>query len=275
RRPRLAGYGGRARVTVWPAARSRSAACSRDARTAGATRAPGDGWRADTAMRSGRRGGSAAADRSSPGWPDRTLRAAAASAAQRASGPNAVRPCKCWLAPPASGTRPGPGFTPTIPQPARRGHPRAPSARRYRRSAARCGTRAAARPVRNENGRVREITGATRVYLHLAHPSAHARTPQVMNAEFARRGVDAVAVSADVAPGDLGGFVRGLRGWRNLAGLSVTMPHKEALASHVDELAGPATLIGAVNVVRREPDGRLVAANTDGSGLVIGLLDAG
>jgi shikimate dehydrogenase len=64
------------------------------------------------------------------------------------------------------------------------------------------------------------ITGATRVYLHLAHPSAHARTPQVMNAEFARRGVDAVAVSADVTPADLGGFARGLCGWRNLAGLS-------------------------------------------------------
>jgi shikimate dehydrogenase len=119
------------------------------------------------------------------------------------------------------------------------------------------------------------ITGATRVYLHLAHPSAHARTPQVMNAEFARRGVDAVAVSADVAPGDLGGFARGLRGWRNLAGLSVTMPHKEALAVHVDELVGPAVLIGAVNVVRREVDGRLVAANTDGQGFVIGLREAG
>jgi hypothetical protein len=122
---------------------------------------------------------------------------------------------------------------------------------------------------------VREITGATRVYLHLAHPSAHGRTPQVMNAEFARRGVDAVAVSADVAPGDLGGFAHGLRGWRNLAGLSVTMPHREALASHVDELAGPAALIGAVNVVRREPDGRLVAANTDGPGFVIGRREAG
>jgi shikimate dehydrogenase len=119
------------------------------------------------------------------------------------------------------------------------------------------------------------ITGATRVYLHLAHPSAHARTPQVMNAEFARRGVDAVAVSADVAPGDLGGFARGLRGWRNLAGLSVTMPHKEALAAHVDELAGPAALIGAVNVVRRESDGRLVGANTDGAGFIIGLHKAG
>ncbi len=119
------------------------------------------------------------------------------------------------------------------------------------------------------------ITGATRVYLHLAHPSAHARTPQVMNAEFARRGVDAVAVCADVAPADLGGFARGLRGWRNLAGLSVTMPHKEALAAHVDELIGAAALVGAVNVVRRESDGRLVAANTDGQGFVIGLRKAG
>jgi shikimate dehydrogenase len=113
------------------------------------------------------------------------------------------------------------------------------------------------------------ITGATRVYLHLAHPSAHARTPQVMNAELARRGVDAVAVSADVAPADLGGFARGLRGWRNLAGLSVTMPHKGSLAAHVDEL------IDAVNVVRRESDGRLVATNTDGQGFVIGLREAG
>jgi len=120
-----------------------------------------------------------------------------------------------------------------------------------------------------------EITGATRVYLHLAHPSAHARTPQVMNAEFARRGVDAVAVSADVAPGDLGAFTGGLRGWRNLAGLSVTMPHKEALTPHVDALAGQAALIGAVNVVRREADGRLVAGNTDGQGFAIGLRGAG
>ncbi len=108
------------------------------------------------------------------------------------------------------------------------------------------------------------ITGATRVHLHLAHPSAYARTPQVMNAEFARRGVDAVAVSADVAPGDLGGFARGLHGWRNLAGLSVTMPYKEALAAHVDELAGPTALIGAVNVVRRESDGRLVGGTPTG-----------
>jgi shikimate dehydrogenase len=78
-----------------------------------------------------------------------------------------------------------------------------------------------------------------------------------------------------VAPGDLGGFVRGLRGWRNLAGLSVTMPHKESLAADVDELIGAAALVDAVNVVRRESDARLVGANTDGAGFVIGLHKAG
>jgi shikimate dehydrogenase len=120
-----------------------------------------------------------------------------------------------------------------------------------------------------------EIAGTTRVYVHLAHPSAHVRTPQVMNAAFARLGIDAVAISADVAPADLGPLVHGLRGWRNLAGLGVTMPHKETITALVDELAGQAALIGAVNAVRREADGRLVGTNTDGAGFVAGLRGAG
>jgi shikimate dehydrogenase len=121
----------------------------------------------------------------------------------------------------------------------------------------------------------REITGTTLLYVHLAHPSVHVHTPQIMNAAFARRAIDAVAVSADVAPADLGALVRGLRGWQNLAGLGVTMPHKEALTTHVDELAGQAALVGAVNAVRRETEGRLVGANADGQGFVAGLSSAG
>jgi Shikimate dehydrogenase substrate binding domain len=42
------------------------------------------------------------------------------------------------------------------------------------------------------------------------------------------------------------------------------MPHKESLAAHVDELIGAAALVGAVNVVRRESDGRLVAPTPTG-----------
>ena len=121
---------------------------------------------------------------------------------------------------------------------------------------------------------IQQVTGNTRVYVHLAHPSSHVQTPQVMNRAFTDREIDAVAISADVAPADLGEVVRGLRRWRNLAGLGVTMPHKQAIAAHMDSLVGQARLIGAVNAVRREPDGGLVSANTDGAGFVAGLRSA-
>lgn len=120
-----------------------------------------------------------------------------------------------------------------------------------------------------------EITGHTRVYAHLAHPSAHVLTPQIFNSAFQARGLDAVTVSIDVSPDDLHDLVGGLRGWRNLAGIGVTMPHKEAIVSDVDEVLGLARFIKAVNNIRREPDGRLIALNTDGIGFVTGLRNAG
>jgi shikimate dehydrogenase len=109
------------------------------------------------------------------------------------------------------------------------------------------------------------------VYAHLAHPSSHVRTPQLFNAAFAARGDDVVAVSIDVDPAGLAVLVDGLRAWRNLAGFGITMPHKEALAALVDDTVGDAARIGAINNVRREPDGRLIGRNTDGEGFLAGL----
>jgi shikimate dehydrogenase len=116
-----------------------------------------------------------------------------------------------------------------------------------------------------------QITGRTRVWVHLAHPSAHVMTPQTFNAAFRERGIDAVAVSIDVAPEGLSTLMRGLRAWRNLVGAGVTMPHKGPITSEVDEVVGLATHIRTVNAIRREPDGRLIGANTDGAGFVEGL----
>jgi shikimate dehydrogenase len=48
-------------------------------------------------------------------------------------------------------------------------------------------------------------------------------------------------------------------------GIGVTMPHKEQIAQACDEVVGLANLMKAVDCVRREPDGGLVGANTDGS----------
>jgi shikimate dehydrogenase len=121
----------------------------------------------------------------------------------------------------------------------------------------------------------KEITGTTGVWVHLAHPSAHVRATSTFNRAFRERGLDVVAVSSDVAPADLPALVRGLRGWRNLAGIGVTMPHKEAIAALCDEVVGLGKLIKSVNAIRREPDGRLIGANTDGSGFLAGFRQAG
>jgi shikimate dehydrogenase len=121
----------------------------------------------------------------------------------------------------------------------------------------------------------REITGKTRVYAHLAHPSAHVRATPTFNRAFSERDIDAVAVSIDVAPEEMPSLVRGLKGWRNLAGMGVTMPHKGPIAQVCDEVVGLGQLIRAVNAIRREPDGKLVGANTDGSGFLAGLKHAG
>jgi shikimate dehydrogenase len=120
-----------------------------------------------------------------------------------------------------------------------------------------------------------KVTGATQVWIHLSHPSAKTVSTALLNKTFRERELDVVAVAVDVAPDDLHALVRGLKGWRNLVGMGVTMPHKERIALACDELMGLAKPMKAVNIIRREPDGRLIGGNLDGSGFVTGLRQSG
>jgi shikimate dehydrogenase len=61
----------------------------------------------------------------------------------------------------------------------------------------------------------------------------------------------------------------------NFAGAIVSMPHKSAVVALLDEVSPEAQLAGAVNVIRREVDGRLIGAVFDGEGFVAGLRSAG
>ncbi|MEW2521440.1 shikimate dehydrogenase family protein [Actinacidiphila alni] len=119
------------------------------------------------------------------------------------------------------------------------------------------------------------ITGHTRVYAHFADPVAHVRTPEVMNRFFRQRGIDAVVVPYQVGVEDLPQAVAAARSWKNLAGIGVTMPHKEHIAGLLDDLTEDAVRAGASNVIRRLPDGRLLGGQYDGPGLVAGLLAHG
>lgn len=86
---------------------------------------------------------------------------------------------------------------------------------------------------------------------------------------------DFVVIPLHVAADGLRDALNGLRQIRNLGGAVVSMPHKQSVVPLLDELTANARLVGAVNVVRRSPDGRLLGDVLDGEGMVQGLREAG
>jgi shikimate dehydrogenase len=115
------------------------------------------------------------------------------------------------------------------------------------------------------------ITGTTRVFYILGDPVAQVRAPEVYNPLFELHGIDAVLVPLKLPAEALPGFLEhGLRA-ENVGGLWATIPHKSALAALLKPTDPVAAIAGAINAVKRHPDGRLEAALFDGIGFVKGL----
>lgn len=120
-----------------------------------------------------------------------------------------------------------------------------------------------------------EVTGSTMLCAILADPIHHVRTPQAFNNLMRQWRKDAVLVPMHVAPEHLETVMNGLRQTGNLAGFLVTVPHKSTALELCDDASARARAVGAVNVVRREADGRLVGEILDGIGFVEGLRQNG
>ncbi len=114
------------------------------------------------------------------------------------------------------------------------------------------------------------ITAQTRVVGVIGHPVRHSLSPVIHNAGFRSTGVDYTYVAFDVAPGSARAALDALR-VLDLAGLSVTMPHKTDVARSVDELGESARNLDSVNTVEVRTSGHLVGHSTDGDGLVASL----
>jgi shikimate dehydrogenase len=110
-----------------------------------------------------------------------------------------------------------------------------------------------------------QISPATALCGIVLHPASHTRSPAMHNAAFAWLGLDAVFLAFDVQPARLGDAIAGARalGVRQLA---VSIPHKQAVLAHLDEVDETAWRIGAVNTVTLR-DGRLRGSNTDWIGV--------
>jgi shikimate dehydrogenase len=109
-------------------------------------------------------------------------------------------------------------------------------------------------------------SGRTRLAAVIGDPVRHSLSPALHNAAFAATGLDWVFLAFPVPDGGAADALAAMRTF-GLGGLSVTMPHKAAVAAAVDECSPSAATLGAVNcVVPRR--GALQGHNTDGAGFL-------
>ncbi len=117
------------------------------------------------------------------------------------------------------------------------------------------------------------ITGNTRITGLFGYPVEHTLSPAMHNAAFDHLGMDYCYLPFLVHPDSLGKAVDAVRAL-NMAGVNVTVPHKEAVISFLDKVNEEASFIGAVNtIVNRE--GVLTGYNTDGRGFMRSLEEDG
>ncbi|HJR19719.1 MAG TPA: shikimate dehydrogenase [Actinomycetota bacterium] len=123
------------------------------------------------------------------------------------------------------------------------------------------------------------VSGATRVAGIIGWPVNASLSPAIHNAAFSAAGLDWIYVGFPVRPDDVAAALQGMRGL-GIAGLNVTMPHKQAVIPHLDGLTPDVERVGAVNTIVAD-GARLIGTNTDGAGFLrflerdVGMVPAG
>ncbi len=110
------------------------------------------------------------------------------------------------------------------------------------------------------------ILGNTKVLGVFGHPITHSLSPVMHNAAIEALDIDYIYVPFHVLPEDLGQAVEGVRAL-GVAGVNVTIPHKEEIIGHLDDVGELAARIRSVNTVINR-DGRLRGETTDGPGFL-------
>lgn len=112
------------------------------------------------------------------------------------------------------------------------------------------------------------ISGTTDIVLIAGTPIGQVKSPQYFNEWFKSRSQDTAMIAMDLASERVEAFTAAARGWQNLRGVVVTVPHKQAFAKLCDTLTPRAKALGATNVVCRDADGTLRGDMVDGFGFL-------
>lgn len=118
--------------------------------------------------------------------------------------------------------------------------------------------------------RIDHVDAATQIYGVAGDPVAHSLSPAMMNLAFRRENVNGIYLALQTKKiDDLLACIQDIP----IRGLSVTMPHKQEMVSHLANADDLVRKIGAVNTVVRAQDGKLYGFNTDVGGVVGPLSD--
>ncbi len=117
------------------------------------------------------------------------------------------------------------------------------------------------------------ISGKTHVCGVIGDPIEHTLSPIIHNAAFCSLNLDFAYLAFKVTPAQVGNAIAGMRAL-DIVGLNVTMPHKEAVIKHLDQIDEAAKFLNAVNTIHNKDD-KLFGYNTDGIGALKALKENG
>lgn len=117
------------------------------------------------------------------------------------------------------------------------------------------------------------ITGNTTILAVFGDPVAHSLSPAMHNAAFDFLNWDCRYIPCHVQPGDLHNAIKAIKAL-TFKGVNLTIPHKQAALSELDEVFGDSLMSGSVNTVINKK-GKLYGTSTDGIGLVRSLKEDG
>ncbi len=107
----------------------------------------------------------------------------------------------------------------------------------------------------------------------IGDPIAHSKSPLIHNFWLRQMKLVGEYRATRVKSDELAAYFALRRTDPNWRGCNVTMPHKEAVAAHLDDVDPSARRIGAVNTVVHHHDGFLIGTNTDWQGVTFALSD--
>jgi len=126
-------------------------------------------------------------------------------------------------------------------------------------------------PAAQASDQVDFIDGKTRLYGIVGDPIEQVRSPEMITWEMRERGMNAVLVPVHVREADFEQAMAGVMNIANLDGLVFTIPFKARAVALAKRLGAQASVVGAINALRRDSDGQWCGEIFDGLGCVEGL----